>query len=57
MALIGFPEAEPFANAAGTPFIPFCEQEYPIGSIAGIVEELSRRQARDAAEYIHLAMA
>jgi zeaxanthin glucosyltransferase len=34
VVFIGVPDVEPFAHAAGLDFVPFCEQEYPAGSIA-----------------------
>jgi UDP:flavonoid glycosyltransferase YjiC (YdhE family) len=33
IAFIGVPDVEPFARAAGLNFAPFCENEYPAGSI------------------------
>src|SRR5580704_14949273 len=32
---ISVPDAEPVLRAAGLTFVPFCEQEYPKGSIDG----------------------
>jgi MGT family glycosyltransferase len=51
VVLIAVPEAEPFADAAGIPFMPCCEEEYPVGSIAALLAELSRLQAQEAFEY------
>jgi zeaxanthin glucosyltransferase len=34
VVFIAVPDAEPVMRAANLPFVPFCEQEYPIGSIA-----------------------
>jgi UDP:flavonoid glycosyltransferase YjiC (YdhE family) len=51
VVLIAVPEAEPIADAAGIPFLPCCEEEYPVGSIAAMLDELSRLQAREAFEY------
>ena len=46
VVLIAVPDAEPFADAAGIPFMPCCEEEYPVGSIAAMLDELSWLQAR-----------
>jgi zeaxanthin glucosyltransferase len=35
VVFISVPDAEPVLRAAGLKFVPFCEKEYPIGSIAG----------------------
>lgn len=35
VVFISVPDAEPMVRAAGLKFVPFCEEEYPIGSIAG----------------------
>jgi zeaxanthin glucosyltransferase len=34
VVFLGVPDVEPFARAAGLNFVPFCENEYPAGSIA-----------------------
>jgi zeaxanthin glucosyltransferase len=33
VVFIGVPDVEPFARTAGLNFVPFCENEYPAGSI------------------------
>src|SRR5260370_22259187 len=35
VVFISVPDAEPVLRAAGLKFVPFCEEEYPIGSIDG----------------------
>jgi zeaxanthin glucosyltransferase len=35
VVFISVPDAEPVLRAAGLQFVPFCEEEYPIGSIDG----------------------
>jgi zeaxanthin glucosyltransferase len=35
VVFISVPDAEPVLRAAGLKFVPFCEEEYPLGSIAG----------------------
>ena len=34
VAFIGLPDDEPILRAANLNFVPFCEQEYPVGSVA-----------------------
>src|ERR1700731_573991 len=34
VVFIGVPDAEPIVRAANLDFVPFCEKEYPVGSIA-----------------------
>jgi len=31
---IGLPDVEPVVRAANLNFVPFCEKEYPVGSVA-----------------------
>jgi zeaxanthin glucosyltransferase len=38
---IGVPDVEPFARAAGLKFVPFCENEYPAGSVAKLYAPVS----------------
>jgi MGT family glycosyltransferase len=44
-------DTEGFARAAGLPFVPLCEAEYPGGSLSKIVEPLRRLQGQEATEY------
>jgi zeaxanthin glucosyltransferase len=37
VVFIGFPETEAAIRAANLRFVPFCESEYPMGSIGEIV--------------------
>ena len=39
---IGVPDVAPFARAAGLDFVPFCENEYPAGSIARLYAPVSK---------------
>jgi len=39
---IGVPDVEPFARAAGLKFVPFCENEYPAGSVAKLLAPVSK---------------
>jgi MGT family glycosyltransferase len=42
VVFIGVPDDEPFARAAGLNFVPFCENEYPAGSIAELYSLVSK---------------
>jgi MGT family glycosyltransferase len=42
VVFIGVPDVEPFARAAGLSFVPFCENEYPVGSIAKLYAPVSK---------------
>jgi zeaxanthin glucosyltransferase len=41
IVFIGVPDVEPFARAAGLKFVPFCENEYPAGSVARLYAPVS----------------
>src|SRR5258708_33772477 len=34
VVFIGLPDVEPIVRAANLNFVPFCEKEYPVGSVA-----------------------
>src|SRR3981081_3729975 len=34
VVFIGLPDADPIVRAANLNFVPFCEREYPVGSVA-----------------------
>jgi zeaxanthin glucosyltransferase len=42
VVFIGFPDVEPFARAAGLDFVPYCEKEFPAGSIAELYRPVSK---------------
>jgi MGT family glycosyltransferase len=42
VVFIGVPDVEPFARAAGLNFVPFCEEEYPAGSITNLYDPVSK---------------
>ena len=42
VTFIGVPDVAPFACAAGLNFVPFCENEYPAGSIARLYAPVSK---------------
>jgi zeaxanthin glucosyltransferase len=54
---IGIPDAAPLVRAAALPFVPFCEKEYPAGSLREAMDQLSRLQGQDALEFTHRAIA
>jgi zeaxanthin glucosyltransferase len=43
----GIPDVEPFAQAANLPFVPFCEKDYPTGSITNIFGTVATLQNND----------
>jgi len=43
----GIPDVEPFARAANLPFVPFCEEDYPTGSITKIFGTVATLQSND----------
>ena len=51
VAFIGVPDVEPFARAAGLDFVPFCENEYPAGSIAKLYRPVSKHHGLEAARW------
>ena len=48
VAFIGVPDVETFARAAGLDFVPFCENEYPVGSIAKLYRPASKQHGLEA---------
>jgi zeaxanthin glucosyltransferase len=51
VVFIGVPDVEPFAHAAGLDFVPFCEQEYPAGSIAKLYAPVSKLHGLETARW------
>ena len=51
VAFIGVPDVEPVACAAGLDFVPFCENEYPPGSIAELYRRASKQHGLEAARW------
>ena len=49
IAVIGVPDVEPFARAADLRFVPFCEDESPIGSNANLYAPISKPHGLEAA--------
>jgi zeaxanthin glucosyltransferase len=48
---IGVPDIEPIIRAAKLNFVPFCETEYPVGSVAKRWGGLAKLHGLDVAEY------
>jgi len=51
VAFIGVPDVEPFARAPGLDFVPFCENEYPAGSIAKLYRPVSKQHGLEAVRW------
>src|SRR5712675_940907 len=51
VVFIGVPDAEPIVRAANLNFVPFCEKEYPIGSIAEGYRGLAKLHGEDVVRY------
>jgi zeaxanthin glucosyltransferase len=49
VVVIGVPDVEPFARAADLTFVPFCESDYPTGSIAKLYAPISKLHGLEAA--------
>ena len=43
-------DTEPFVRAAQLPFLPFCEEDFPVGSLAKSLAQLSKLQGQAALE-------
>src|SRR5260370_16116918 len=57
VVLISIPYAEPLVRAAELPFVPYCEKEYPAGSVREIFNRLSKLQGQEAVEFTSRAVA
>jgi zeaxanthin glucosyltransferase len=42
------PDTEPFVRAAGLPFLPCCEKEFPVGSVDEYVRGIGTRAGEEA---------
>jgi len=51
IVFIGVPDVEPFARAAGLPFVAYGEREFPVGSIARTYGRVANRQGLDVVQY------
>ena len=52
VVFLSMPDTEPFVRAAELPFIPFCENDFPVGSLAKSMAALSKLQAQAALELV-----
>src|ERR1700746_3502699 len=51
VVFIGVPDIEPVARAANLEFAPFCEKEFPPGSVAKSWGAVANRQGLDVVRY------
>src|SRR3982074_1418856 len=51
VVFIGLPDSEPIVRAANLNFVPFCEKEYPAGSVAKRWSGVAKLHGLDALEY------
>src|SRR5258705_6265106 len=51
VVFIGIPDAEPIVRAANLNFVPFCEKEYPVGSIAKSYDSIAKLHGLEVVEY------
>jgi zeaxanthin glucosyltransferase len=52
VVFISVPDTEPFVRAAQLPFVPFCEQDFPVGSLEKSLAQLSKLQGQAALELV-----
>lgn len=48
---IGIPDTEPFARAAGLTFVPYCEDEFPIGSMTEAYAPVAKMHGFEVVRY------
>jgi hypothetical protein len=51
VVFFGVPDAEPIVRAAHLNFVPFCEKEYPVGSVAEGYAVVARLRGEDVVRY------
>ena len=51
VVFIGVPDVEPFARAGGLQFAPYCEREYPAGSIARLYAPVAKLHGLDVTRW------
>jgi zeaxanthin glucosyltransferase len=51
VVFIGVPDIGPIVDAAGLTFIPYCEKEYPLGSIAKLTAPVSKLHGLEVMQY------
>ena len=52
VVFLSVPDTEPFVRAAELPFVPFCENDFPVGSLAKSMAALSKLQGQAALELV-----
>ena len=57
VVFIATPDGEQIIRAAGIPFIPFCEEQYPAGQLAEIVKQMGKLQGQEGLEFAASAVA
>jgi zeaxanthin glucosyltransferase len=45
-------DTEPYVHAAQLPFLPYCEKEFPLGSVRQRTNQQSKLQGQDALEFV-----
>ena len=48
---IGVPDTEPFVRAAGLTFVPYCEEEFPVGSMAEAYAPVAKMHGFEVVRY------
>jgi zeaxanthin glucosyltransferase len=51
IVFIGIPDVGPYASAAGLKFVPYCEEELPAGSSAGILAPAAKLHGTEATRW------
>lgn len=52
VVFLSVPDTEPFVRAAELPFIPFCEKDFPVGSVSKSLIQLGKLQGQAALEFV-----
>jgi zeaxanthin glucosyltransferase len=52
VVFLSVPDTEPFVRAAQLPFLPFCKEDCPVGSLAKSLAQLSKLQGQAALELV-----
>ncbi len=51
VVFLSVPDTEPYVRAAQLPFVPFCEKDFPVGSLGKSLAQLSKLQGQAAMEF------
>ena len=52
VVFISILDTEPYVRAAQLPFIPYCEKEFPLGSVRQRTDQQSKLQGQAALEFV-----